>query len=556
MLIEHASTEDNSVRVDVDALTLAVVRHKLHAIAEEMVQIMTNTCFSPILNQNQDFSSVILDSDASTVAQAERVPIHMGAMSWAIKAMQQKHQGSLAPNDVLIANDPYSGGSHLPDVTIAQPIFGASGVFMWVALRAHQNDIGGISAGSYCASATEIWHEGLRIPPIKLVSAGTLHTDIIDLIALNSRNAFDLRGDVLAQLTAVNTGAERIQALAQRYGEQTLRSCTAAILDAAEFAMRQSLKRCRPGIFRSVSNLEGQDGTLIDVPVTVEISDGHAVIDLTGCPDQVPAYLNSPIANTRAAVNVAFLYLLDDELVLNDGSARAISIRTRKGSLVDPVEPAPVSSCTSLPASAIIEAILKAMSQAMPETAMAGFARRFRVVIAGKGRDGNNFIWHSFFNRGGAGANARFDGWPNLGGIHNPGSTPTPSIERTEATYPLVVHEYSLRAGSAGAGKHRGGLGGVLRVEYIGQGAATLNTSGDGVTVLPYGIAGGQPGLGHHHRLVTDGGVEKVIGPRVTGMTIWPRDTIVCMSAGGGGLGDPAERASTDIAADIRAGYS
>lgn len=541
----------------VDPLTLAVVRHKLQAIAEEMVQAMIQTCFSPILNQNQDFSSVVLDADAHTLAQAERVPIHMGAMPWAIRAMMETFGDDIVPDDILMANDPYFGGSHLPDITLAKPIFGKHGLQMWVCLRAHQGDIGGISAGSYCASATEIWHEGLRIPPVKLVAAGRLRSDLLGLVAANSRKGEDLQGDILAQIAAVDIGAERIRQLIERYGEQTLAQCSAAILDAGEATMRHSISGCRPGVYDGFSQLEAQNGSdLIPIPVHVEIADGRALIDLTACPDQVDAFLNSPIANTKAAVNVAFLYLFADDQVLNDGSTRVIDVRTREGSIVHPTLPAPVSSCTSLCASAIIEAVLDAMSKAMPERAIAGFARRFRFVIAGRGRDGEEFIWHSFFNRGGAGANKDFDGWPNLGGIHNPGSTPTPSIERTEAKYPLLVEEYALRPDSGGRGARRGGPGGSIRIRYEGSQPAVLNTSGDGVHVRPYGVAGGKAGAGHDYRILRADGSEEIIGPRSTGMEVRPGDVLVCLSGGGGGYGDPSHRSAEDLARDRLYGYA
>jgi len=546
--IEAPQTDANhdGVTVDpltVDPLTLAVVRHKLRAIAEEMVEAMSRTCFSPILNQSRDFSSVVLDGAGRTLAQAERVPIHMGAMSYAIDAMTAAFGDDIGPGDLVVANDPYAGGSHLPDVTMAMPVFAEDAIRFWVALRAHQGDIGGLSAGSYSPAAREIWHEGLRIPPMKLIEGGRLRADLLALMALNSRRGEDLKGDMQAQMAALGTGVERLSQLLDRYGCAVAERCAAAVLDAGDAHMRAFLKQCRPGTYHAVSHLEGEpDAPLIPIPVMLTVTPDRITVDLRGSPHQVPSFLNSPIANTRAAVIVALLYMSGDEGALNDGATRCVEIQTRPGSIVDPRDPAPVAACTSLTASAIIEAVLKAMAKALPDAAIAGFARRFRFAIAGRSDEGASFIWHSFFNRGGAGANAAFDGWPNLGGIHNPGGTPSPSIERTEASYPLVVEEYALREGSGGDGLHRGGSGGVIRLRYEGRGVATIATSGDGLRVPPYGLAGGADGAGHAYRIERADGTTCVLGPRDSGVELYPGDRIVCLSAGGGGYGVPSGR--------------
>ena len=303
--------------------------------------------------------------------------------------------------------------------------------------------------------------------------------------------------------------------------------------------MRRQISRWQPGTYEGLSHLESPTGTLIPIPVRVTLSDGHAVVDLRDCPDQVPTFLNSPIANTASAVNVAMLYLSDDAHVLNDGSTRAIEVLTRSGSIVDPLLPAPVVTCTSLASAAIIEAVLMAMEAAAPEVAIAGFARRFRFALAGTDRDHQAYIWHFFFNKGGTGASDGADGWTNLGGIHNPGGTPAPSLESTEANYPFLIEEYSLRPEAGGVGRHRGGPGGSIRIRYEGLEPAILNAAGDGVVVPPRGILGGADGLGHAYTLHhADGGVT-VIGPRDAGVTVRPGDVIQCLSAGGGGYGAP-----------------
>lgn len=538
-------------------LTLAVVRHKLKAVTEEMVETMTHTCFSPILNQNQDFSAVLLSSDIQTVSQAERVPIHMGAMPLAVRLMAEAFEDDLADGDILMANDPFWGGSHLPDVTLAMPFFHGGKLRFWVALRAHQGDIGGLSAGGYSAAAREIWHEGLRIPPVKLAARGGVRRDVLRMVASNSRRPEDLEGDLMAQLAAVKAGAARLEELFRRYDAEEIEACVRAVLDGGEAIMRQMLRGCRQGRYegRSCMEYEPAPGHLLPIPVIVTLEDGRAVVDLTQCPDQVPAFINSPYANTRAAVMVAFLYFSGDEQGLNDGSARAIEIRTRPGSLLDPVLPAPVGACTSSTACALIEAVLQALGGANPERAIGGFARRFRFALAGADRQGRPFIWHYFFNKGGTGGNRDHDGWPNLGGLHNPGGTPSPSIERTEASYPLVVEEYALAPDTGGAGQQRGGLGGLMRLRYDGTTPAVLNASGEGVLVPPFGTSGGADGAGHDYRIAQADSSEHRLGVHDSGVVLEPGACLVCTSAGGGGYGAPRSRDRDAVRRDVAFGY-
>ncbi|MBI4183670.1 MAG: hydantoinase B/oxoprolinase family protein, partial [Proteobacteria bacterium] len=458
--------------------------------------------------------------------------------------------------DVLMANDPYWGGSHLPDITLARPVFDGGRVRFWVANRAHQGDIGGLSAGGYSPKAREIWHEGIRIPPVKFVEGGRVREDLLRLIGENTRKPEDTRGDVMAQLASVTVGAERLASLFARYGAEEVERCAAAILDAGEAAMRAQLGRWKPGTYVGVSHLDDDGCGNARVPITCRVTLGgdEVEVDFRDCPDQVRSFQNSPIANTVAAVNVAFMYLSDDQQAQNGGCARAIKVITRKGSLVDAVLPAPVTGCTTLSGSVIIESVLRAMEEAAPDQVLAGFARRFRFVIAGTDRDGRSYIWHYFSNRGGAGANRLEDGWSNLGVIHNPGGTTSPSVERTESAFPLFVEGYGLRPDSGGPGATRGGLGGIYALRYEGAGKAVLNAAGEGLVVRPYPLLGGGPGAPHDYRLIRDG-AERPIGTKDTGVVLEPGDRLVCRSAGGGGYGDPKARDRALVRRDLDYGY-
>ncbi len=542
--------------IPVDALTLTVVRHKLLASAEEVVETMVRTCFSSLLNQAHDFSAVILDAEARVVAQAERVPIHMGAMPFAIRAMAGAFAGEIREGDVLMANDPFWGGSHLPDITLGKPVFRDGEVRLWVANRAHQGDIGGMSAGGFSPQAREIWHEGLRIPPVKLVDRGVLREDLLRLVCENTRKPEDTRGDIMAQLASVAVGAERLHGLINRYGDDLVGRCTAAILDAGEAVMRAQLSRWKLGTYIGVGYLDDDGCGNHRVPITARLTleKGQVEVDFRDCPNQVPSFMNSPIANTVAAVNTAFMYLSDDQQTQNEGSSRVIRVLTRKGSMVDCVMPAPSAGSTLLVGHVIIEAVLSAMAEAAPEQVFAGPARRFRLAIAGSGRTGRPFIWHYFSNRGGAGASLAEDGWVNLGTLQNPGGCTSPSVERTESEFPLFVETYGLRPDSGGPGMSRGGLGGVYALSYEGFGEARLNAAGEGIKVAPPGIVGGWLGRPHDYR-ITRGAEEFPLGLRDSDVLLVPGDRIVCMSAGGGGYGEPRSRARASVERDLEFGF-
>lgn len=542
--------------IAIDPITLSVVRHKLLAVAEEVVEVMTQTSFSPILNQSRDFSSAVLDSAGMLVAQAERVPIHMGALSFAVRRMIEAFGDDLREGDVLIANDPYWGGSHLPDVTLAAPLFVDGKPRLWIANRAHHGDIGGISPGGYSPSAREIWHEGVRIPPMKLVDGGVLRQDLVRMICANSRTPADMSGDLVAQLSSVSRGVLRSAELYERYGVATMERSCAAILDAGERAMRRQFAGWKQGEFEGVSYLDPltPDGEPLPVKVKVTLHGDAVTVDFRDCGDQLKSFVNSPYANTAASVNVAFMYLSAGQDGLNDGSSRAIEVLTRPGSFVDPIEPAPVTACTTLTASVIIEAVMRALADAAPTRVVAGFARRFRLAIGGTDRNDRRFIWHTFANRGGAGAHDAADGWSNLGVVHNPGGSPSPSAERTEAAFPFQVEAYALRPDSGGAGRQRGGLGGIYVLRYEGNSPASITPTGDGALMAPYGLAGAADGAPHHYTIERDG-VELPLGAKDANLSLLPGDRVICRSAGGGGYGDPAQRDPAAVRRDVAYGY-
>lgn len=547
-----------------DPASVAVIRYRLEAIARQVGVAMQRAAISQLLNQAYDFSAAIFDTQGRMVAQAEHIPIHIGAMPIAVRTILSRFEGDIHDGDVLMSNDPYQGGSHLPDVTVVQPHFHKGSLAFYVAIRAHHNDIGGAAHGGYNAAAYEIFQEGLRIPPIKLAEAGRLREDVLDMLALNVRHANDFRGDLLAQLGATRMGCQRLEDLLVRHGQDEVLGSLDAILDSSEKAMRAEVGAWPEGVYEGESLLDddGRGRYRIPIRARLTLKNSAAVVNLSDSAEQLDSFLNSSWANTCSAVYVAFMYLSAKRVPVNDGCFRPIQIIAPPGSIVNPRPPAPVGACTTHVGSEIVEAVLLALASAAPERAVAGFARRFRYSISGlNGRTGQRYVWHLFYGRGGAGASARADGWSNLGVIINPGGVRSPSIELTERQYPFFIRRYEFRPDSGGAGRQRGGLGSVFEMHLEGNEPATINTSGDGVEISPPGLFGGGAGQPHDFRLIptesdasSTAGEEHSVPSKATGIPFKPGDVLCNRSAGGGGYGDPRERNPAYVVQDLRDG--
>ena len=539
-----------------DPATVAVIRYRLEAIAGQMGLVIQQTAVSQLLNQAYDFSTAIFDGGGRMLAQAGHIPIHIGALPLAVRAVLARFEGNIRDGDLLVSNDPYHGGSHLPDLTMVRPHFQNDRLAFFVAIRAHHNDIGGAAHGGYNAAAHEIYQEGLRIPPLKLEEGGRLRDDLLDLLALNVRHADDFRGDLLAQTGAAKMGCRRLSDLLARHGTDTVLTSLDAILEGAERMMRAEIASWPEGVYEGESLLDddGRGRQWIPIRARVTLADGEATIDLSGSARQVDSFLNSSWANTCSAVYVAFMYLMGGRVPVNDGCLRPIHIVAPEGSIVNPRPPAPVGACTTHVGSEIVEAVLLALAPAVPDRVVAGFARRFRYSISGhSGHTGRRYVWHLFYGRGGAGASAYADGWSNLGVIINPGGVRSPSIELTEQQFPFFIRRYEFRPDSGGAGKQRGGLGSVFEMQLEGDEPATINSSGDGVEVAPQGLFGGQPGQPHDFRLISSDD-DRRVPSKATGIPFRPGDILRNHSAGGGGYGDPRQRDGALVDQDLRDG--
>jgi N-methylhydantoinase B len=540
----------------VDPITRAVVQHRLSAIVAEMGEAMLRTSYSQILNSSRDFSLAICDTQARLIAQADHIPVHVGALPWATRAVEERIR-DVQPGDVILMNDPYHGGSHLPDVTAFVPVFDGGKRLFWTIVRAHQSDIGGATHGAYNPMATEIYQEGLRIPPMKLYEAGRLRDDVLDMIALNIRNPRDFRGDLAAMLGAAHLGERRLSKLLTEFDAATVGQAIEDILDASERQTRAIVESWKDGVFHGEAVLDddghGREDIRIRAKVTKQGSDIE--VDLTGSDPQTTSFVNSSHANMQAAVAMAFAYLIDPDVPKNSGALRPLKVVARQGTIVWADPGLPVTLCTSHPSNEIVEAIIKAMAASCPERVMGGWGRRFRIAIQGEDpRTGRGFIWHMFHARPGGGASIGGDGWSSIGEWHSVGGLKFGSVEIAEVRFPLHFGQHEFRPGSGGKGEHRGGLGVSLDMVVETAKPARGNTAGDGARHGACGMLGGEDGLPHDYRLISAGKAERILKTKEVGITISPGDTLQVRSGGGGGWGDPARRSADAQRHDIEQG--
>jgi N-methylhydantoinase B len=529
-----------------DPITVSVLTHRFEAIVQEMGEAMLRTAYSQILNSSRDFSTAICDAQARLVAQADHVPIHVGAIPWAVASVRDAFAGSIRPGDVFLLNDPYHGNNHLPDLTAFVPVFVEGEVAFWSINRSHQSDIGGSTHGAYNPGATEIWQEGLRITPLRLYDAGTLREDVLRMVATNVRHPHDFMGDLRAMIGSARVGERRILALVDEYGAKTVAAAVDAILDGAEAQARAVVRTWKDGVYRGESIIDDDGHGATDIPVraTVTKKGDGLTIDLTASAPQVTGFINSSFANTMASVYMAFAYLIDPRTPKNSGAFRPLEVVARRGTIVWPDPPAPMTLCTNHAAQDIAEAIIKALAPACPERAIAGWGRRFRIAIKGVNpRTRRPFIWHLFHARPGGGATAVGDGWETAGEGQAAGGIKFGSVEVAEARFPLTFLHHEFRPNSAGDGTHRGGVGAVLRLRVDVTEPAVANTAGDGVRHAPYGLLGGRDGRPHRYRLLARGRPPRVLKTKEVGIPVPPGAVFHVESAGGGGYGPPARRA-------------
>jgi len=541
-----------------DPITVSVVQHRLRAIVEEMGEAMLRTSYSQILNSSRDFSTALSDPEGRLIAQAEHVPIHVGALPWAVKSVHDAFRGRVNPGDVYLLNDPYRGGNHLPDLTAFVPVFDGDKLAFWAINRSHQSDIGGATHGGYNPGATEIWHEGIRVPPLQLYDRGRLREDVHDLLILNVRHPRDFRGDLAAMIGSARVGERRMLALLAEFGSETTHAAIEAVLDGAERQVRALISGWPDGVYYGEAMIDDDGHRFRDIHIRAKVTKegSDLIVDLSDSHQEVDGFINSSWPNTYSAVVVALSFLIDPETPKNEGAFRPVRVITREGTIVNPHPGKPVTLCTNCCGQEIIEAIIKALAPACPDRAMAGWGRRFRIAIQGiDPRRSKPFIWHMFHTRPGGGGSPAGDGWPGAGEWQAAGGIKFGSLEVAEVRFPLHFRRHEFRPDSFGDGRFRGGPGGILELAVEVAEPAVGNTAGDGIKYGACGMLGGQDGKPHRYVLHSDGRPDRPLKTKEVGIVIRPGDVIEAHSGGGGGFGDPAARSGEARARDVELGF-
>lgn len=523
-----------------DVLTLEIVRGALTSIAEEMKSVVMRASFSPLLNLSGDLSCAILDPNGDVVAQGNDIPVHLGAMPFTVRGLlSDPLTRDLAPGDVLMTNDPYVGGNHLPDVTLVSPVFEGGIPLALCASRVHWPDVGGTTPGS-SASVDDILKEGVRIPPVKLAHAGQVDEDLIAVLLANMRLPKDRRGDLEAQLAGNRRGSSRITELVRRYGAATLSEVFGAVQRYSEVLVRQGLQAIPDGEYCNVEELDGDgfDPSSNDLAVRVCVHKrGDGIhFDFSGTASCAQGSVNAPFSVTASSVYYATLAILGGRIPVNSGAYRPITITAPPGSLVNASHPAPVVSANTETASRIVDVVMGALGRGVPSLVAAGsYGSAGVYTLSGfDPRSRRRFVHYETVG-GGMGATCQGEG-PSGMRVHM-GNTMNLPIESVESSLPVLVRRYELIPESRGRGYWRGGSGARKVIEARADGV-TFSVLGERTVTPAAGLAGGGPGgLARFRVLVGDGQEITLASKAGSPPVLNAGDQLWIETAGGGGYG-------------------
>ena len=532
-----------------DATTVEVIKGALIYAAEEMGIALRKSAYSPNIKERMDHSCALFDDRRRLIAQAEHIPVHLGSMALAVREGLSQYGGDLEEGDMLLLNDPYISGTHLPDLTLIAPIFYEEGLVGYAANKAHHTDVGGRAPGSIAGDSTELYQEGLIIPPVKFLRGGVIDPEISRLIRSNVRTPEVQMGDLRAQIAANYTGIRRLTELMAEYGAETVHSAMEAVMDYSERRMRAEIQAMPDGVYEAEDWMEdtgtGGDPAKITVIVTIE-GDGIK-FDYTGTSPQVEGPVNAPLGVTLAGVFFTLISVTDPTIPVNDGCFRPIDLHVPEGCMMNPVRPAPVAGGNVETSQRNVDVLMKALAMAVPEKVPAASQGTMNnVSIGGIREDGTPWTFYETI-AGGSGGRPDSDG---VDGVHvNMTNTMNTPIEALETYVPLRFEGYALRTDSGGPGRWRGGCG-IERSWTLRSTKATLSILAERTRIPPWGLYGGLPAsLGEYELVRGDGSVER-LPPKCT-IPLEQGDRLVIRTPGGGGYGDPLERPPDLVLEDV-----
>jgi N-methylhydantoinase B len=531
-----------------DAAELEIFKNLFHSVAEEMGAALRRSAFSPNIKERRDYSCAVFDGAARVVAMGDHMPVHLGSMPMSVTAAIRSLD--LGKGDIAMLNDPYAGGTHLPDITLVMPVFASirrtkkvragftkSRPAFYVASRAHHSDIGGAQPASMGLSE-EIFQEGLRIPPVALTRGGKIQHDILALVLSNVRTPREREGDLTAQVSSCRLGERRLIELLEKYGIRKIEFYLEALQRYSSRLMGEALARIPQGVYTAEDYLDDDGYTQrpVRLRVTIHIHHGRATVDFTGSSPSQRGSVNAVLAITYSAVFYVFRCLLGEDVPACAGLMEAIELRAPEGSVVNARPPAAVAAGNVETSQRIVDVLLKALAQALPDRIPAASSGTMNNVSFGGfhpglgPRAGEPFAYYETI-AGGMGARPAADG---LSGIHThmTNSLNTP-IEALESAYPVRLRSYSIRRGSGGKGRFRGGDGIVREIEFLtGVRGSILS---DRRRFPPYGLAGGKPGTSGKNQLIMPTGPRRVLSLPSKAVFSAPEGSILRIETPGGG---------------------
>ena len=540
-------------KIQLDPITVEVVRNKLDGVGNEMQLTLLRSSFSPIVREGLDASASLFTLEGETLAQAVAIPIHLATMIPVVRRIIQEYPPStMREGDIYLMNDPYLGGTHLPDIALVMPIFAEGRPIAFGATMTHHQDIGGMSPGSIPTNATEIYQEGLRLPPLKFREGSEFNETLVKILRLNSRIPDIFMGDIHAQVSACTVAARRITELAGVYGADMLEAIFADLLNRSEAMTREALRKIPEGTYKYV-DFNDNDGIELDrrirIEVAVTIKDGTFSCDFTGSSAQVRGPFNVVPSGSQAAAFFAVRTITGKHIPTNGGCFRAVSLTLPRGSILNPVEPAPVNA-RSATIKRACTAILGALREVMPEVIGADAAgEMLALMFGGIGSNGRPYVVGELV-AGGSGAGPRSDGVDVIEtDATNCMNLPVESFERDA---PIRIHRTSLRQDSGGAGTFRGGLGIVREYEVL-EGEVTFTHRGERHFCAASGAFGGEPGTMAQSIIYRNTGERETVPSKLV-TRLFKGDRVVIETAGGGGFGEPSKRNRDSVGADVANG--
>ncbi|MFL2931664.1 MAG: hydantoinase B/oxoprolinase family protein [bacterium] len=539
----------------IDPASLAIFQNQLDLISRQMGIIMQRTARSTIFSQAHDFSCFITDSLGQLVSQADGLPIHTGSGGFAVRGVLKKFDKKIYPGDLFLLNDPYiGGGNHLPDWTVIAPVFVQNTLCGFVSNRAHQVDVGGGVIGTYNSDATEIFHEGIRISPIKIKNKGNFEEDILKLILSNTRASEVIRHDFSAMVGSTQIGVSKLVEIIREKGKKFVLEGFSELLNYSESLMRSELRKIPDGIYKGIETMNTDCFEEKEIPIYLKLTKKGTSItaDFSGSSPQIKGYKNSPISNTHSALYTGISSLVDPNIPHNEGSYRPIKIVAPEGSVVNASFPAPVTLCTVFPAHEIIHCVWKSIHKKLPDKVSAAWAKTAYPITAGYDEKNEFFVIYHWLGGPGTGAVMGRDGLDLIGNLPTLGALTIPNLEHYEQDYPVHFIRQEIRKDGGGPGKWRGGTS--VNYEVKIKSPISCSTRGESCrTVTSFGLNKGKHGSIAKVLYKENGNSKWVTLPQYQNIELLP-GTLKIEGAGGGGFGNPFQRPIKSVLQDVKNG--